>query len=113
MFEFGTVVLVPFPFTDLTSNKLRPALIISKKGASPDIIVAFITSKTGKANEKGSFIIRSTNPHSSLTGLKVDSAVRFDKVATLSKKLILGELGRVPKTVLKEMKPSFLEVFGF
>ena len=39
----GKIVLVPFPFTDLTAAKLRPALVIY--GGEKDIIVAFISSK--------------------------------------------------------------------
>ena len=45
MFNFGKIVLIPFPFTDLTSSKVRPALIISEQNnRSEDVIVAFITS---------------------------------------------------------------------
>ncbi len=32
MYEFGKIVLVKFPFTDLSSSKVRPALIISNTG---------------------------------------------------------------------------------
>jgi len=39
----GKIVLVPFPFTDLTASKLRPALIIHE--GEKDVIVAFISSK--------------------------------------------------------------------
>jgi len=39
----GKIVLVPFPFKDLTAAKLRPALIIHE--GKEDVIVAFISSK--------------------------------------------------------------------
>jgi mRNA interferase MazF len=38
----GKIVLVPFPFTDLTATKLRPALVIYE--GEKDIVVAFISS---------------------------------------------------------------------
>lgn len=45
MFERGKIILVPFPFTDLSSQKIRPAVIVSRASeGSPDTIVAFITS---------------------------------------------------------------------
>ncbi len=40
-FEFGTIVLIAFPFTDQIGNKQRPAVVISSKAyqqAKPDII---------------------------------------------------------------------------
>lgn len=39
----GKIILLPFPFTDLTSAKLRPALVIYE--GEKDVIVAFISSK--------------------------------------------------------------------
>lgn len=114
MFKFGTVVLVPFPFTDLTSTKVRPALIVSKTNpVTKDIILAFITSRTREQNLKGRLLLETTHKHFEKTGLKIDSLVRFDKLATLHKKLILGELGIIHRDLLKKAKPHFLEVFGF
>lgn len=111
MYKFGTIVLIPFPFTDLTSTKVRPALIISKTSPKAnDLVVAFISSKT---REQEGFLLKTTDKHFKLTGLKVDSLVRFDKLATLSKTLILGELGALHPDLIKRAKPSFAQVFGF
>ncbi len=110
MFKFGTVVLIPFPFTDLTSAKIRPALIISANNTKKnDIMVAFITSKKTKKN----LTISSEDLFFKETGLKVTSTVRFDKLATLNKKIILGELGHIPKSFLLENKKTFERNFGF
>ena len=46
-------------------------------------------------------------------GLKTASCVRFDKIATLSKKTILGELGRINVEFLVKHKKVFFDVFGF
>ncbi len=40
----GDIVLVPFPFTDLTAEKLRPAIIVSPDPQGVDIVIAFISS---------------------------------------------------------------------
>ncbi|MEK7137066.1 MAG: type II toxin-antitoxin system PemK/MazF family toxin, partial [Patescibacteria group bacterium] len=45
MLEFGAIILVPFPFTDLSHAKMRPALVVSGAShAGDDIIVCCITS---------------------------------------------------------------------
>ncbi|MFA6528545.1 MAG: type II toxin-antitoxin system PemK/MazF family toxin [Candidatus Gracilibacteria bacterium] len=113
MCKFGQIVLIPFPFTDLTSAKLRPALIISKNAIGNDIIVVFITSKTQNQNAKNLIYIKDTDKIFEQTGLKTNSIIRLDKIATLNKKLILGELGELPKTFLKQHAKTFSKIFGF
>lgn len=115
MYKFGAIVLVPFPFTDLTSTKVRPALVISKTHKEDkDVVVAFITSKMkpGKST-MASFEIKTEMPSFPQTGLKVNSYVHFNKIATLHKKLILGELGNFSTATLKKMARIFKSTFGF
>lgn len=113
MYESGKVVLVPFPFTDFSSQKIRPALIISKTAArSDDIIVLFITSNTQKKSPH-SYTILSNHKNFLKTGLKVSSSIRCDKVGTLSKKVILGEIGFISEATMKEIGKCFSKVFCF
>ncbi len=108
MYDFGTIVLVPFPFTDLSSSKVRPALIVSaNRGKQSDVIVCFISSKPSRGSLSFSL------PADSHTGLKVRSTVRLDKIATLSKEVILGELGRASVETLRTHRKNFFDVFGF
>jgi mRNA interferase MazF len=47
-FEFGDVVLVPFPFTSPTASKKRPAIVASNRSynaAKPDVVVMAVTSQ--------------------------------------------------------------------
>ena len=42
----GTIVLTPFPFTDLSTTKRRPAIVISKDNEQTgDVVVAYISSQ--------------------------------------------------------------------
>ena len=95
----GDIVLVPFPFTDLTSSKRRPALILSPDSfneAGEDLVLAAITSRiTGDPNAvhlwRGDFaedelpkssmvkVTKLFTMHSSLVSKRV-SALRFEKM---------------------------------
>ncbi len=110
MGDFGSIVLVPFPFTDLTASKVRPALVISRTDRTArDVILCFITSRPVNADESGTLPLTPTKA----SGLKVPSVVRFDKIATLERRLVLGELGRIDARTLKRHRRRFLSVFGF
>lgn len=53
MYKQGEIVLVPFPYSDLSASKRRPALVVSNNlynGRFPDIVVCVITSNLYKDN---------------------------------------------------------------
>jgi mRNA interferase MazF len=90
----GDIVLIPFPFTDLTGNKLRPAVILIC--TKLDVTVCFITTQLQWKDKYDVELIAS-----SLNGLKKDSIVRVGKLATIDKDLVLGKIGDLePKYLL-------------
>lgn len=105
---FGAIVLTDFPFTDLTATKPRPAPVISADNdRRTDIIVAYITSIP--RNDPDALAIAPTAG----TGLKVASSVRFDKIATINKNIIVGRIGDADPDWLKDAREVFFGVFGF
>ncbi|MBU0567987.1 type II toxin-antitoxin system PemK/MazF family toxin [bacterium] len=96
----GTVVLTPFPFTDLSANKIRPAVVISSSARKgDDIIVAFISSVITELIETD-LHLRKDHPDFKQTGLKTDSIIKLDKLATISKEIVLGSLGSLPDSLI-------------
>ena len=96
----GEIHLIPFPFTDLSKNKLRPCVVL---GADlEDIVVVFMTSAKPKTRE---YVL--VHP-SKGNGIKSISYIRYTKIATLDKKLSLGKIGVLEKelyqNVTKELK---------
>jgi len=79
--NFGQVVLLRFPFTDGTTYKRRPALVIHDSDDG-DVVVCRITSKIYSSD----FDIEITNLEKS--GLKLPSVIRVHKIATSEKKLV-------------------------
>lgn len=110
MYEFGSIVLTRFPFTDLLGGKVRPALVVSRDNARrADIVLAFVTSRIPPMPLPDSFAVQP----SASNGLKVPSLIRFDKLATLEKRVIAGEIGRLEDAALAAARPVFVGVFGF
>ena len=110
MFDFGSIVMVAFPFTDLSNTKVRPALVVSKDNVRrSDVVLAFISSR-GYLTEQPDTVALFPTPEN---GLKVSSVVRFDKLITLEKRIVLGEIGIVSSSWLISAAPVFHNVFGF
>jgi mRNA interferase MazF len=82
----GDIVLIPFPFTDFTGEKLRPALVLIN--SSQDITVCFITSQLKWKEDTDINLYPSK-----LNGIKKQSLIRVSKITTLDKKLAIGKLG--------------------
>ena len=94
------IVLVPFPFDDLSGTKVRPALCLTDSISVYDhIVIAFITSQVQKATEASDLAILHIDPNFSQTGLKVDSAIRLHRVVTIPGSLIQKQLGVLPLSV--------------
>ena len=105
----GKIVLIPFPFTDLTSAKLRPALVLIE--SESDCVVAFISSRVPAQVSSMEVLIREDHREFAGTGLKRTSVVRLDKVATVSKSLMLGEIGRVGDALREETNRKLREAY--
>jgi len=100
-----TIVLTRFPFTDLSSSKRRPAVIISKvKENEPDVIVSFISSVVPEVPKETDFILDTSHKDFNQTGLKKTSVFKMDKIATLEKSIFTGELGFISDDIYQELK---------
>ncbi len=105
------VVLVRFPFTDLSGTKLRPALVVHE--GEHDVIVVFISTKRPSVPEPTDLLVQEDDPGFAATGLKTASVIKFDKVATLSKTLVIGEIGEIPPVLVAECNRILERIFRF
>ena len=90
-FEFGDVVLVPFPFTSQASSKQRPAVVVSSRSYSderPDLIMMAVTSQLRPSPAFGEVWLRQWRA----AGLLKPSAVK-PVIATLEQRLVIRSLG--------------------
>jgi len=104
----GKIVLIPFPFTDLTAAKLRPALAIYE--GEKDVLVVFISSKVPSKPSEVDILITTNRTGFGKTGLKADSAIKLDKIATVLKDLIVGELGELDEELKQEVNQKLRRI---
>lgn len=104
----GKIVLVPFPFTDLTAAKLRPALVIHE--GDRDVVAAFISLKVPSKLYAVDILITKNRSAFGKTGLKTDSVIKLDKIATVLKELIVGELGELDEELRQEVNQKLKKV---
>ena len=103
-FRRGDVVLVSFPFTDLTAVKQRPAVIVSSTAANcarPDVIVVAITSQIPPKLAADEWMIPA--PELAVWGLPKPSMVKTAKLFTIHQGLIKKAIGSVPESSMARL----------
>ncbi|PIS39321.1 MAG: type II toxin-antitoxin system PemK/MazF family toxin [Candidatus Nealsonbacteria bacterium CG08_land_8_20_14_0_20_38_20] len=104
IFKPGEVVLVPFPFTDWSNLKQRPALIISSQNFNrrqSDVILCAITSHIPEKFSPEEYFLPKTDQISA--GLLKPSIVKIGKIITLNQTLVRKTLGKISKNTLREI----------
>ena len=99
----GEIVLVPFPFSDLTTAKRRPALVISANWYNrerPDLILLAITSQIPDPPYRDQVEISAADYR--MANIQQPCIIRAGKIFTIEKSCIVKTLGRIsPGTVEK------------
>ena len=109
MYEQGEVIIVPFPFSDLSSVKQRPVLILSKNSDnenSSDIITCGITSNL--RNIKYSVLI--SNKDLENGEIPTESRIKVDKLFTLDKSIIKKRVAKLNIKVFNAVKEEFFKL---
>lgn len=102
----GSIVLVRYPFTDLTGSKVRPALILTPDaflGKLDDVLCLFISSSIPRDILLTDFILLPSHPSFGKTGLRYSSIFRAHKLALLHKSLVVRGLGEMDKALMDEI----------
>lgn len=103
-FNSGDIILVPFPFTDQSTSKKRPAVIISSQAYNakrPDLIIMAVTSQIKPTSIIGEVIIQEWED----AGLLKPSAIK-PVITTIEKKLVLKKMGQLKNNDLSTLQKS-------
>src|SRR3989304_6319215 len=104
-FVKGDVVVVPFPFSDLTKAKKRPALVIAVLGGN-DLILCQITSQSVKDN----YSIFLNDADFVEGGLKQLSNLRPNRIFTADSHIILYRVGKLKSEKLNKVTEKIVEI---
>lgn len=110
-FRSGDIVLVPFPFTDLSASKRRPALLLRSLGEFGDWLCLPVTTRGGHLS---SHSIATQNLRDG--GLPHASWVRCDRPTLLSESIMLGRIATLAPAALENIRMDMckaLDCSGF
>ena len=109
-FEFGNVVLVPFPFTDQSATKKRPAVVISSSAYNaerPDLIIMAVTSQLRPTNSLGEVVVIQWRE----AGLLKPSVVK-PVITTIEKGLVIKTMGRLNEEDQRSLREAVRMIVG-
>ena len=104
-FVKGDVVVIPFPFSDLSQSKRRPALVLTKLQGN-DLILCQITSK----NVKDDYAIPVEQNDFASGSLNQDSNIRPNRLFTADDQIILYRIGNIKKIKLDLVINKIIEI---
>jgi mRNA interferase MazF len=107
--EQGDILLVSIPFTDLSSNKRRPVIVVSRNDyhrATADMVVVAMTSNPTRAAY--SFMI--TDADLTTGKLNRPGYIRVDKIYTLAQAIAIKTFGRVNTATVERIRLMLQEL---
>lgn len=110
----GDIVLIKFPFTDLSTIKVRPALVISSNkynNSGEDAIFLCISSNINK-KQNTDLLIESSYTDFPSTGLRKSSLFCTDKLVILKKSLAIRKLGEATLEILSKINTMLIDILG-
>ena len=106
-FVKGDVVVIPFPFSDLSASKKRPALVVSNI-TGDDIILCQITSVV--KNDEYSIYLKNSDFFKG--NLKVESRIRPNRLFTADRSIVAYKAGTLKEEKVKETEQMLINIFS-
>jgi mRNA interferase MazF len=107
------VVLVPFPFDDLSSSKVRPAVCLTDPiGPHRHVVLAFITSRVSTQPLATDLVLDVTDVDFPSTGLRVTSTLQLHRLMTATTSFIRRDLGQLSPALQVAVHDRLRGLFG-
>lgn len=108
-YEQRDILLIPFPFTDLSAVKKRPVLVLSKdidNRSTEDLITCGITSHI--SDRAHSVLISEKNLEDG--ALPIESSIKVDKLFTVERSIVIKKLGKLDTRSFEKVKAIFFDL---
>lgn len=106
------IVLVPFPFDDFKTSKVRPALCLTRPfGNYNHVVIAFISSSLKNYDESSDILLKRNEKLIEGTGLITDSILKTNRIVTVPSDLIRRKLGNANPLLIQAIKKSLKKIF--
>lgn len=102
----GDVVLVKFPFTNLSSTKRRPAVVVSSNRFNEklsDVIFVPMTTTAHRGHDNGEVLILKDSESGKLAGIKMDSIIKCFGITSITKDFVYKVIGSLLPQDLKKV----------
>ncbi|MEZ4732487.1 MAG: type II toxin-antitoxin system PemK/MazF family toxin [Caldilineaceae bacterium] len=107
------VVLVPFPFDDLSSTKVRPAVCLTDSiGFHNHVVLAFITSRVPTPLLATDLVLDQNDSSFIATGLRVTSTLQLHRLMTATTSLLVRDLGTLPHSLQLQVQERLRRLFA-
>ena len=107
------IVLVPFPFDDLSATKVRPAVCVTDAlGPHRHVVLAFITSRVPEQSLESDLVLDSKQSDFDATGLRVSSTIQLHRLMTATTSFIQRELGVLSPEMQTQVGERLRKLFG-
>ncbi|TVQ11616.1 MAG: type II toxin-antitoxin system PemK/MazF family toxin [Bacteroidetes bacterium] len=105
--KIGDIVLIPFPFAELTNIKIRPAVVISETADQyKDVVVSAISSVVPKQLSRREIVLQPNL----INMLRVQSVIKVDRIVTLKREDKIADLGKLSNSEVSEFKAILTEM---
>ena len=102
--QTGDILLVPFPFAELTTRKVRPCVLICHtKDKHSDLVVSAISSVLSNPPGESEIILQP----SATNGLRKVSIIKVDRIVTMKSDDLIAHIGKLSTSDLKAFKLKF------
>lgn len=103
----GDIILIPFPFAELTDKKVHPAVVVCKtRDKYEDLVICAISSVVPKTLTENEILLISTKRN----GLRRNSVLKVDRILTAKKEDVIARIGLLDKSDLEIFKQKFKKI---
>jgi mRNA interferase MazF len=100
----GDVILIPFPFAELTNRKVRPAVVVCEtKDSYKDLVLCAISSVVPAKFTENEMLLLVDH----VNGLRKESILKVDRIVTAKEKDIIAQIGKLSDSDLEKFKEKF------